>query len=107
MHIEYVYIGRDNVIDLQLQDDSSGSMTNTDLSTATKVGVALDATTEYDSDANPDQVSFSSSGVVSLELGTLIDADGRYIAEIIVYDSDHPNGIAWQPRFMIHALESE
>ncbi len=104
MTTEKVYIGRDNLIDLQLQDDSSGALANTDLSNATKVAVVLDATTSYDSTSNPDEVSFTEAGVVSLKLGGVLSVAAKYTAEIVVYDVNNQEGIAWQPRFVIDAV---
>jgi hypothetical protein len=101
---ETVYIGRDNFIDFQMQDDSDvpGTMANTDLSQATKIGVKIGSTV-YDSVANPTIVMYEPTGHVTLNLGGSLTA-GIHEANIILYDSTHPNGVMWEPMFYINAI---
>lgn len=104
MVTEIVFIGRDNAIDLQLQDDSQtpGTLNNTDLSAATKVEVVINDGNSYDSTANPTVVMFNPvTGVVTLKLGTMFTAENVYDAQIVVYDAVNTNGVLWNPKFSL------
>lgn len=108
MITEYFYEGRDNAIDVQLMDDSAvpGTLAETDLSSATKVGIIVDQESSYDSDTDPDVVSFTAGGIVSIKLGMTLAA-GSYNVEIVVYDALNTNGVAWQPKIKAIGRESE
>lgn len=109
MATEYAYIGRDNTIDVQLQDDTvtPGTLANTDLSNATKVEVIIDYTTRYDSVSNPDVVWFETSGIVHIALGSKVTEPGKIKLEIVVYDNLNDDGVAWQPLLSVSVKESE
>lgn len=106
---ETVYIGRDNAIDVQLQDDRTtpGTWENADLTDATKVEVVLDLTTVYGSDTHPSIVMFTTGGIVTLKLGLILTEVATHSGEIIVYDSINTDGVAWQPKLKLKAVLSE
>ena len=112
MATEYAYIGRDNTIDVQLQDDTAvpGTMANTSLAAATMVEIIIDYLTKYDSVNNPTVVWFETSGVVHIALGSVLtpeQANTKIKVEIVVYDNLNDDGVAWQPRLTVKVLESE
>ena len=103
---EPVYIGRDNAIVLQLEDNNSGVMANADLSLVTKVELVVDGTTTYDSVVDTTAITYTAGGLLTLKLGLLFSTPGDSAIEIILYSTANPNGIAWQPKLHITAFES-
>lgn len=103
---EIVYIGCNNAIDLQLQDDTAvpGTFANTSLATASKVSVTVGGTT-YDSSANPTIISYTLGGIVTIKLGTTISVPGVYKAYIKVYDVINTSGVLWDPPIYISAQQ--
>src|SRR5210317_2198515 len=97
---EVVFLNRDNINVLQLQDDSQvpGTLANSDLTAATKIGVMFDKLPSmYDSTQHPTVISFTADGKVTLKLGGLNLPEGERTAYLVVYDGANPNGIRWTP----------
>ena len=103
---ETVFIGRDNAIDVQLEDDSvvPGTLANTKLEDpATKVEIIIDDGDKYNSTDNPDKITFTTGGKVTFKLGTHFTEENVYNAQIVVYDSVNVNGILWEPKIVLDA----
>ena len=97
---EKVFLNRDNTNTLQLQDDSQalGTLANSDLTAATKVGIQFDKLPSmYNSVDDPTVISFTPDGKVTLKLGSLNLPEGERTAYFVVYDGANPNGIRWTP----------
>lgn len=110
MQTEYAYIGRDNAIDVQLEDDTvaPGTLANTDLSLCTKISILVDAADEYNSVDDPTIVSFTAGGIVTIKLGSVVtEPDVKHKVEIVMYDALNTNGISWQPKLTVKVVESE
>lgn len=106
MASELVYIGRDNAILLQLEDNTSGVLANSDLTSATKVELVVDGTDVYDSTNDPTVVAFTTGGLLTLKLGLALLEPDNYSVEIVVYDATNTNGVTWQPKLHVTAVES-
>lgn len=88
---ETIYIGHDNLIDLQLL--ANGEVVG--IASATRVTVAF-GDTLIDSDVSPAAFDWSvGDGVIHLSFGEeSIDA-GAYKAVLTIYDTDNTNGVVW------------
>lgn len=101
---EVVFLKRNNVNVLQLQDDSvtPGTLADSDLSAATKLGLVFDnLPTEYDSIQHPTVISFTATGKVTIKLGGLSIPPGERTAYFVVYDGANPQGIRWTPDLIL------
>lgn len=103
--VETTYVGRNNVNNLQLKDDSADGSTlaNSDLSGADKVAIVFDddAATSYNSVDDPTFISYNDTGVVTLQLGKAGLVAGSYMAHFIVYDPVNTDGVQWEPSFRV------
>jgi len=92
-----VYEDRDNTFSLQLLKNGV-KLTSDEMDAITEVSIIVDGT-EYLSSENDDFADTStrkSEGVVTLQLGALLDAPIRDTkAEIVIYDASNTNGIIW------------
>lgn len=100
--IEYIYLGNDNAIELILKEDGVA----VDLSGVTRTTLSFDSTT-----IDSATVGFGAglafdvsegSGKLVMRLGDLVDGlgaplipVGHYAAELVIYDSEHDDGIVW------------
>ena len=92
MDIEYIWLGRDNEIDLQMNADDSPM----DLSGLTKMELVFDDGTIIDSDISPTAFDWSvGSGTVKLVLGRESIDSGYYMMTVIIYDATYTNGLIW------------
>ena len=100
---ETVFIGRDNVIDIQLYDDSvvRGVMDKTSLANATRVEIIIDDGAKYNSEENADIISYSYDGIVNLKLGKHFKEENIYNAQIVVFDPSNLDGILWEPKIVL------
>lgn len=100
MATEFVYIGRDNAIDLLLSADGvatdlvAGNVNRMDLRLCqgrTEVQTISSTTAP----AAFDWTTAGATGRVILALGDLFTEAARYTAHLVVYDPDNANGIEW------------
>lgn len=102
LRTEYVYIGRDNRIDLRLKADlnDGNGMQYQDLSSVTRVDMIFDATTVTSTNQATDPIRWAvdagyQTGEIRISIGDeSIDA-GEYRAPLIVYDPSNTDGILW------------
>lgn len=89
---EYVYLGRDNTIDLSLTENG---VALTDLTPVTRMILNLNDVV-VDSDIEIDAFDWT-TGTLILSLGNLITPliAGSYSGQLITYDIQNPNGIVW------------
>ena len=87
----YVWLGRDNALELQLQDAGK----TIDHSPITRVEVALVGGDTLDSQASPAWFDLAQADRIGLLFGQSSVTPGRYRARLITYDPDHPNGLVW------------
>jgi hypothetical protein len=116
-HYETVYLQRDNSIKLGLTADGDA----VDTRTLTRVVLKLtneddDTSTSYDSSTDPDvfdflnevaQVSDTTTGILVIKLqdASLPPSVGdNYRANLIVYDSQNPDGIYWDASFPVRVI---
>ena len=103
MESDVVYNGRDNSSDWRLEADGVPA----DLSAVTRFVLYLDSGTQQltvDSDAAPSAFDATpGGGVVRLLLGNQGLAPGRWGAELVTYDPDHPDGLNWGG-FALHVV---
>lgn len=97
---EYVYVGRDNTIDLLLKADGVAielheAVTRMDLKFSDRI-FGTQYVTSADYPTAFDWVTRGADGIVILKLGGLELAAGRDSkVELIVYDNVNTNGIVW------------
>ena len=94
--MEYVLLGRDNTVDLSLEEDGVGI----DLENATKITATFGTflVTSTDKAAGLitwDQPTYA-AGEIRLGLGGETIPVGTYQVPIIVYDSTNVDGIQWK-----------
>lgn len=94
---EYVYLGRDNTIELQLLADKT-PLTALQMQAITKIELIYNGQT-ISSQTNPDAFDWSTreaEGVVIIALGDIsISAGTDLAADLIIYDAENTNGIVW------------
>lgn len=98
---EFVYLTRDNTIDLELREN--GIPVNlTGLTRARLELRSVDdptgAVAVFDSDVTPtlfDWVTLGASGVLIINLGGTALVQGDYLARLVVYDGASPAGLVW------------
>ncbi len=105
---EMIYLGRNNIIDWQLQADGAA----VDLASVTRMTAEISdgttsATIDSDTDGNGEGNSFYwTSGTpepteanLYLSLGLALESSGLtagfYRLRLTVYDPDHPDGLVW------------
>ncbi len=95
--LETVYLGRDNTVDLVLKADGVAQ----DLSPVTQMDLIVGGKT-ISSSSYPDAFDWTTDGAggkVYLDLADPIASEGisagTYVATLVVYDSEHPDGIRW------------
>ncbi len=99
---ELVYLGHDNLITLQLQDDSLvlGTLENTDVTSVTRMTLEEGETVIADSDVTADAFDWTrdpTAGIVDLKLGGLSILEGLHTVCLVLYSAVAPNGIRWSP----------
>ena len=97
---ELVFTGYDNFADLQLQDDSGGDLANAPTGTVTKVGLLVEGDS-YDSGTYATEITWNSSGQISLQLGGLGIEKGDHLAALVLFDATYPNGLRWPVDFTL------
>ncbi|MEW4983082.1 MAG: hypothetical protein AB1Y26_07605 [Cycloclasticus sp.] len=97
--MHYIWLGRDNALELQLQD--AGAVI--DHSAITRVEVDLGGGTVLDSDTNAAWFDLTKTDRLVFKLGQSSVAAGQYRARLIIYTPDYPNGLIWgdQPEDMV------
>ena len=104
---EVVFLNRDNINILQLQDDSAvpGVLADSDLTAATKLGLVFDnLPVEYDSSLHPAVISYTPEGKVTVKLGGLGLPPGERTGYFVVYDGSNPLGIRWTPDLILTVI---
>lgn len=98
--MHYIWLGRDNAIELQLQDAGKAI----DHTAITRVVVDIGASV-LDSSTNPAWFDLSKADRLVFKFGQSSVAPGQYRVRIIIYDPSHPNGLIWgdQPEDMVFA----
>jgi len=94
MTIEYIHLTNDNAISLILKEDGSA----VDLASTTRVTLELDSVIDSDAAGFGAGLEFdvtTGSGILVIRLGQETIVAGNYQAELIIYDSAHPNGLVW------------
>lgn len=95
MDFEYIYLSRDNTVDLKLKAD--GVAVN--LSAVTKITVTfgtlkIESTSSTDGPIRWSGVDFE-TGEIRLHLGGQPIKKGRYQVAIVVYDQTNQEGVHW------------
>lgn len=106
MTSESVFIGRDNPIILQLEDNNSGVMAASDLSAFTKLELVVDGETVFDSTVETAAIAFTAGGLVTLKPGLLLSSPGEHEIELVFYGATHTNGLVWRPKLHVVAETS-
>ncbi len=91
--LEYVYNGRNNVIDLDLTSRGT-SITIDEYSAITRVQVLVGSTL-IDSNVHPEFFDLSATDHITLKFGVANLSAGRYAATLIVFDAAHTLGLVW------------
>lgn len=87
----YIYLDRDNSIDLTLYENQVIK----DLAMVTRVTVTIDSVT-IDSDTTPSAFDWTTdTKKLSLILGFQELQQGDYFATLVIYSIDHLHGIVW------------
>lgn len=98
------YIGRDNDIRIRLCENGIPISTTT----ITGIDAIIGETTVASTNETNDPIRWSrtgySTGEVRLFLGEQDIDVGSYIATLVVYDSDHKNGLVWDS-IMVQFIE--
>ena len=97
MSIEIIYNDRDNRNDLLLSDDSSGTMTVSDLTNVTRILLQIGGVT-LDSDTDPgyfDWATDGAEGKLYLTLGDASLVEGHFLGSLIIFDPTHTDGLFW------------
>lgn len=91
MATERVYLGHDNVVEVQLLDEREIM----DLSSVTRMTIDF-ADTIIDSAVHTDVFDWSAgNGVLRMALGAQALTVGPYMAQLVVYDPENTNGAVW------------
>lgn len=101
--IERAYLGRDNEIALQVLADGApidgGAVTRTLLRLTPEPGGDR---VDVDSDVHGGVFEWRDKGILEMKLAAAEHVSaGRYAARLIVFDSDHPNGLVWGRSFSL------
>src|SRR3569623_2043112 len=101
--IERAYLGRDNELALQVIADGepidTGAVTRTLLRLTPEAGG--DAV-DVDSAEQAGVFEWREEGIVEIKLSAAENVSaGRYAARLIVFDSDHTNGLVWGRSFSL------
>ena len=103
--LEVAYTGRNNVIDLELADDSDGRMKPSALTDAERGALSLPLITKIELveggtvRATSDQTSYfdwtQGDGLLVIALGAAGLAARTYNCNLVVYDTLNTDGIVW------------
>ena len=95
-----IWIGRDNVIKIQLLEDGARIADHT---TITRVQVDLDeGTTVLDSSTQPTWFDLTNTDKIIFNFGLVTGVTaGNYVSEVVVYSADYANGLIWVEDFGI------
>ncbi len=95
MDTEYVYLGRDNSIDLLLKADGVAA----DLASVTKITASFKGTLVSSTNSTAGAIRWSGAGYatgeIRLFLGSQTIPAGRYDVPIVVYDPANTSGVQW------------
>ncbi len=95
MDTEYVYLGRDNSIDLLLKADGVA----VDLASVTKITASFKGTLVSSTTPTTGAIRWSGAGYdtgeIRLFLGAQTIPAGKYSVPIIVYDPANTSGVQW------------
>lgn len=94
------YLDASNTIKLQLKDNSSGSIANTNLQTADTVSVVVEGV-EYDSDTYPTSILWTDAGIVTLHMYDFLTTAGIYDCHILVYFGGSDEPMRWDDSLRI------
>lgn len=98
MITELVYLGRDNLNELVIEEDGEP----VDLSGALRVVLKFEGSDVVaDSLVSNEYINWGADGKIRLKLGELPIQPSKYPATLIVYDIDHDDG-----QVLFHAKES-
>ena len=94
--IEVIFLGNDNEIELQLSSQLYSAKVSTiiDHSQLIRVAVTINTTT-IDSLETPDAFDLTNDDRLILKFGQLDLSVGNYLAKLIVFDNQNPNGMVW------------
>lgn len=100
---EVVYVGHDNVIELELTEDGN----TVDLSSVLKVVVDFGAI-EIDSDQTAAGIfTWNAQGRLTMKLGlvpAIADMVGTHVVRLTVYSAEEPNGVVWLERMVLRVI---
>lgn len=89
---EHVYLGRDNIIALELDIDKAAIVHTTVTRCQLYVGKAA---TVVDSNVNPTWFNFTIANEITIKLGASSLPVGRHQTKVVIFDSANPLGIVW------------
>lgn len=93
---EIIYQNRDNTIELALQNNGIT------IDHALLMRVQLDLqSVVLDSNTHPEYFDFTHTDRLIMKFGGSGLAAGGYSARLIIYDTDHPNGLVWGSVFKV------
>lgn len=99
MITELVYLGRDNINELVLTEDSSP----VDFTAALRMVLSFEGSDVVaDSAVSNEYINWGADGKITLKLGELPIIPSKYPATLTVYDIDHDDG-----QVIFHARESK
>jgi hypothetical protein len=104
--IEQVYTDRSNVITLILSEDGEPIEDHTQF-TRVVVNAGIDGALStnllfsVDSNINPTYFDLTNADHITLKLGEAGMPSGRYWCDLVVYTSQAPLGIVWEPKLEI------
>lgn len=98
MSHESVYVGRDNVVELQLLESGAPVSDHTVITRMVLEFQGSSPQADIDSAVNPEFFDFTATDRITLTLGAAGIPAGSYWVTLIVYDAVNTNGIHWEPR---------
>ena len=112
MTTEIVWLGHDNIINLQLKaEDAAGDLVAQDLSAVTKITASFGSKLISSEDKAAGLITWDQAGYETGEIrmdigGETITADG-YDVPIITYDPSNSDGVVWGEVSMLVRAEVE